>query len=433
MATRKEIESLLYYVLGEDNRQLLIKSGLEGVPKEARIAALRGLQDLGWIGHGGFADFEESYSLTKEGRRVVACHPGAATFDRNVQEFVAAFRDVDGGSNGVRRDALKRLISIQCEMGSWDSALLNCFELRKESQRARETNGEAFAMFFQGRVEVAQNRWDEALESYLGAIERYMECGDRKGVCLTNCAMGTVYGNKGDHASAIRCFESCTSMAKAIGDPHTEAKAQGNLAIVYDLEGRTDESEKASKSALAYFMGIGDHEFSSRISNNLGVLNMSRDRFDAAAEYFEKTILSCRLQHNLEVLGAALVNAGYCHARTGDTDRALRYTDEAIRIFREPHNMNMLALAYRNYGCVEFRNLNLHKAFEWFEKSVRSAQSSGVEDTVAACCYEYGVALIKSTADPRLAKKLLKKSSSVYREIGNTARARLAETTMASI
>ena len=433
MATKNEIESLLFYVLGDNNRQILLRAGLENVSKEARVAALRGLQDLGWIGHGGIADFEESYSLTKEGRRISSSHPQVSALDKNAQEFISALRDIDGGTNGPRMDALKRLISIQSDMGNWDSALVNCFELRRAAQSAKETGSEAFALYFQGRVEVAQNRWDEALESYLGAIERYMECGDRKGVCLTNCAMGTIYGNKGDHASAIRCFESCISMARAIGDTHTEAKAHGNLAIIYDLEGRTEESDRASKNALAYFMSVGDHVYAGRVSNNLGVLNMSRDKFDVAAEYFEKTILSSRLQRDPEVLGAALVNAGYCHARIGATEIALRYTDEAVTIFKEPHNQNMLALAYRNYGYMEFRNANLHNAFEWFEKSVRSAQSSGVEDTVAACCFEYGMALIRSAVDPRLAKKLLKKSSSVYREIGNTTRARLAEATLATI
>lgn len=95
--------------------------------------------------------------------------------------------------------------------------------------------------------------------------------------------------------------------------------------------------------------------------------------------------------------------------------------------------MNMLALAYRNYGCTEFRNLNLDKAFEWFEKSVRAAKSSGVEDTLAACCLEYGMALIKSTTDLRLAKKLLNRSSIVYRNLGNVSRAQVAEATLSTL
>jgi tetratricopeptide (TPR) repeat protein len=431
MATRNEIESLIFYVLGENNRQLLIKSGLDGVPKEARVTALRGLQDLGWIGHGGLADYEESYSLTKEGRGIVANHPEIKALDRSLQEHVAALREVDGGSNGTRKEALKKLVALQCDTSNWDSALLNCFELKKLAERTKDVESFAFALFYQGRVEVAQNRWDEALESYLNAIEKYMEAGDRRGVCLTNGAMGIVYGNKGDHASAIRCFESSLSMAKSIGDKHAEAKALGNLAIIYDLEGRTEESENASKNCLKYFLEIGDMQYSCRISNNLGVLNMSRERFTDAAEYFEKTISACRTTRNMEVLGAALVNAGYCCARAGDIDTSLRYTDEAVTVFKEPNNLNMLALAYRNYAYVEFHNSNLQMGFEWFEKSVRAARSSGVEDTFAACCYEYGMALLKSAIDPKLAKKLLKKSSVVYREIGNVALARKAEATLA--
>ncbi len=432
MATRKELETLIFYVLGEENRQLLIKSGLEGIPKEHRVAAMRGIQDLGWIGHGGMADFEESYSLTKEGRRIIAECPDIKSLERNTLNQVEVLRAVDGSVNGPKKEGLKKLIAIECEMGNWDSALVNCYELKRIAERTKDMESLAFSLYQQGNVEIAQNKWEEALESFLGAMERYMDCGDRKGVAMTNRSLGVVYGNKGDHASAMRCFESSLAMARAIGDRGLEAMAEGNLAIIYDLEGRTEESERATKRALEYFLDVGDNARAARASNNLGVLNLSRERFDAAAEYFEKTIASSRLLKSRDLLGISLVNAGYCYSRTGDLHRAITYSDEAVSIFKEPHNNNMLALAYRNYGYVEFRNSNLDKAVEWFEKSVRAADASGVEDTLAACCYEYGMALTKAMLNPRLAAKLLKKSSRIYRAIGNIERARAAESRLAA-
>src|SRR4030042_115976 len=174
MANRNEIETIIFYVIGNANRQLFVKSGFESVPENKRVAALRGLQDLGWIGHGGFADFGESYSLTKEGRRIASERPETKDFDPKVRDHIEALRLVDGESNGGRKDGLKRLIAIECEHGNWDSALLNCFELKKISERSRDIESIAFAQYYQGQVEVAQNKWEDALESYLNAIERYM-------------------------------------------------------------------------------------------------------------------------------------------------------------------------------------------------------------------------------------------------------------------
>lgn len=433
MSTREEIATLISYVLSERNRQILINSGLDSLPKDRLISALRGLQDLGWIGHGGLADFAESYSLTKEGRRIVSERPPITQIEKSACEHVEALRLSDSDPNGDRKTGLRKLIEIDCNHGNWDSAVLKCYELGKAAERSKDFGNLAFAAFYQGRVEVSQNRWEEALESYLTAIEKYMEIGDRKGVCEANRAMGVVYGNKGDHDSAIRCFESSLSMAKSIGDRHAESLAEGNLAIIYDLEGRTEESENALKHCLDYFLEVGDHAMAARASINLGVLNMSRDEFQVAGEYFGKTISTSRELNNKELLGISLINAGYCYARTGDISRAITCSDEAVQIFKEPNNQNMLALAFRNYGYVEFRNSKLDSAFEWFEKSVRAARASGVEDTLAACCYEYGMALIKSTVNLRLAAKLLKKSSSVYRGIGNIARARSAEAQLSAI
>jgi hypothetical protein len=64
---------------------------------------------------------------------------------------------------------------------------------------------------------------------------------------------------------------------------------------------------------------------------------------------------------------------------------------------------------------------------------VRAAKGSGVEDTFAACCYDYGIGLIESMTDLRLAKKLLKRSCSVYRNIGNTQMAYNAEARLSAV
>jgi tetratricopeptide (TPR) repeat protein len=314
---------------------------------------------------------------------------------------------------------LKKLISIDCERGNWDSALMSCFELRKSAERERDLESLAFALYHEGMVEVAQNRWDDALESYLGAIERYMEIGDRKGVCEINRAMGVIYGNKGDYVSALRCFDNSLTMALDIGDRALQAKAEANLAIMYDLQGRMEEAERANEHCLAYFLENGDLSNAARVANNLGVLNVSRERFQVSAEYFDKTIHAGRSLTSKEVLARGLVNGGYCYARLGQTSRALQYTDESISLLKEPNDLNMLALAYRNYGYIESKSSNMEKGGDWFEKSIRMAKASGVEDTYAACCYEYGMALIRSTVNLSLAKKLLKRAATTYKDIGN--------------
>lgn len=430
MAARNEIETLVSYVLSEKSRESLIKSGLDGVPKDRLVASLRGLQDLGWI-NGGSADFAESYSLTREGRRVALERPAPSRLGPGTLQHIEAIRAVDSSLNGERKEALIRLITIECELGNWDSALMYSYELKKIAERTRDNVALAASLFYEGKVDLAMNRWDEALESYLDALERYMEAGDRKGVCETNRAMGVVYGNKGDFASARRCFESSLAMAEETGDQAAAAKARGNLATIYDLEGRVDESENANKWCLNYFIETGDVKAAAITANNLGVLNMTRERFEVASEYFEKTISSGRVLGNKQIVSTALVNCAYCYARAGQTSQALAYTDEAVQMLKEPNDLNMLALAYRNYGYVEFRNSG--RGFDWFEKSVRTAKSSGVEETFAACCSEYGSALIRSTTNLHLAKKLLKKASSTYESIGNMKAARAIDARLAAI
>jgi tetratricopeptide (TPR) repeat protein len=431
MATREEILTLVSYVLGDKNRQLLVSSGLEALPKETRISALRGLQDLGWIGHNGMADFEESYSLTRDGRLIISNHPTVSQLEAHQMRHVQSLRQVDETSDCAQKEGLRKLIEVDCELGNWDSALIHCSQLKNLAEKGNDMGNLAFAWFHHGKVEMAQNRWTEALELYLNALENFAGVGDSKGVAMTNRAMGVIYAHKGDHASAIRCFESSISLAQMIGDKSLEAKAEDNLANVYDLEGRFEAAENAHKRSLRFFLETGDLAAAARTANNLGVLNLLRNNFQSAAEFFEKTIESCRKTKNREVLGIALVNCGYCYSRCAIIDKSIAYTDEAVSIFKEPNDVNLLALAYRNYGSVETRSGNFEMAFEWFEKSVRAAKTSGVEDTLAACYYEYGISLMKAATDKRLAKKLLKKSAAIFKSMGDQARARSIESQIA--
>jgi tetratricopeptide (TPR) repeat protein len=432
MTTRAEVQILVSYVLAESNKELLIRSGISALPQDRRVSALRGLQDMGWIGHSGDADLGESYSLTKEGRRIASEQPPVTALEPKLQEHIKALRFVDSDMNSDRREGLERLIRMECDQGNWDSATVNCYELKRLAERTKDTPRQAFALFYLGKVGIAQNKWDEALESHLGALEKYMEAGDRRGVSETNRSMGVIYGNKGDRASAKRCFENSLETAKAFGDKELQAKAEGNLAIILNMEGRFKEAEESYRNCLMYFMEAGDKPGIARTSNNLGVICLSRDSFKEASDFFEAAIETCRPTNNHAVLGIALVNAGHCHAKLGELGKAIARTDESLTIIKEPNDLNLLAHAFRNYGLIEFRNSNIDKASEWFEKSIRTAISSGVEETLASCYYEYGMALIEATVDLRLAKKMLKKAFSLFRDLGNLQRTSLIEKKLAA-
>lgn len=427
MATREDISTLASYVLGDKNRQLLVAGGLDALPKETRLTALRGLQDLGWIGRSGMADFEESYSLTKDGRCVVSDHPNLSGIEPCVRAHIEALRAVDEEACEDRKCGLRKLVTIDCDLGNWDSALIHCYQLKRIAEELVDPGAKAFAYFHQGKVEMVQNRWDEALESLLNANESFVEAGDTRGVSMTNRAMGVIYANKGDHSSAIRCFESSLSMARMVGDKDLEAKAEGNLANIYDLEGRYEEAERAHKRCLGYFLESGDLASAARTANNLGVLGMLRDDFKNAAESFDRAVEYSRKVKNKEVLGIALVNGGYCQLECNDLAKSISYTDEAVSIFKEEEDRHRLALAYRNYGSIEMRNSNVELAMDWYEKSIRVAKASGVEDTLAACYYDYGMSLIKAVVNPRLGRKLLKRAASMYRSMGNADKAKLIE------
>ena len=95
--------------------------------------------------------------------------------------------------------------------------------------------------------------------------------------------------------------------------------------------GRAAEADALLAAARTRVAAGQDFYRLAQVSNNLGLGLVTRGRFDEALPYFE-SILNDREVQGTTVQGAALNNAGLCHARLGQFERAIALQRQAIQV-----------------------------------------------------------------------------------------------------
>ena len=95
--------------------------------------------------------------------------------------------------------------------------------------------------------------------------------------------------------------------------------------------GRAAEADALLAAARTRVAAGHDFYRLAQVSNNLGLGLVTRGRYDEALPYFE-SILNDREVQGTTVQGAALNNAGLCHARLGQFERAIALQRQAIQV-----------------------------------------------------------------------------------------------------
>lgn len=144
----------------------------------------------------------------------------------------------------------------------------------------KSSNDKPEAMYQLGRYYQGQNRFDEAINAYLKALN-----ADANFVEARN-GLGVIYSRQGKHREAIEAFQA--AIQQAPNAPHLYS----NMGYAYYLQGQYAESVKALQQATALDPG------NQRALNNLGQAYAKAGNSTASALAFSDAIISAEKTSN---------------------------------------------------------------------------------------------------------------------------------------
>ncbi|WP_285490245.1 tetratricopeptide repeat protein [Amycolatopsis taiwanensis] len=129
--------------------------------------------------------------------------------------------------------------------------------------------GEADALGGIARVALAEGDHARAVEACSDARDRFAHIRDVNGEASILVLLGDVHADRGDWSRAAANYDLAISHYRSLTRHSHEAKTLVLLAGVLRLDGRTDESEQALRSARDLYHGLGDTPGVDRVTEML--------------------------------------------------------------------------------------------------------------------------------------------------------------------
>jgi predicted ATPase/GGDEF domain-containing protein len=180
----------------------------------------------------------------------------------------------------------------------------------------------------------------------------------------------------GDPTQAKRVAEECVSIAERAGDPELLFDACNRLAIAVQLETAPKARELFNRS-LAIATELGDTLRRVRCLNNLGVLGLLENDWDAARSALVAAASEARTAGYTELSGQAALNLGVVAARVGEYEAAAEYLGEALQLCAAVQSSELQLYATYNIAHLERDRDRTREAGDTYELVMALAKRIG--------------------------------------------------------
>lgn len=173
-------------------------------------------------------------------------------------------------------------------MGRYDEAETIAKDVAAAAEEYQNRLWRAYAIGLHGRILAGQAKYDDALDSYLKALEVMKISGDEAGQAQTYRAMGDVHYRSGRFPVAYEAYTTALKMQQKVGDRWAEGITKTSLGAVHIVQGRMDQGYESLESALALRRRIGDRQGEAICLSEIGLLSSLRADLDNVDEKFER-------------------------------------------------------------------------------------------------------------------------------------------------
>ncbi|WP_374568445.1 CHAT domain-containing protein [Ideonella sp.] len=174
---------------------------------------------------------------------------------------------------------------------------------------------------------------------------------------------------RGQMAEAVPAFDDAAARFGQLGQPAPAAQTQVPKIMALAMLGRRDEAARCAEQTLAAFMAQGDLRAASKVSLNLGSLQLRHDAFAAAAHHYrEAARLLARIEdHEHSVM--ADIGLGDALTGLGDLDEATHIYTRA-RARADAHGLPVLqAMVDESVALLDLSRGRYGPALAGFERA----------------------------------------------------------------
>jgi tetratricopeptide (TPR) repeat protein len=312
------------------------------------------------------------------------------------------------GSDSERDAALKAL-----EQGDTSQAkLLFAKAAQKDEQSATQANKQAAANYRNLGALAFLDNTQEALHAYRRATELDPDNADSWN------ELGHLLKRIGNLDEAITAYQNVLNLGKLHKNIEEQAKAHGNLGLVYQVRGELDKAIEMQKKALQLHTDLGLKKGIAINFGNLGVLYKLKNNWNEAIEMQKKALKIHKELNNESGIAANYTNLGLLYEKTDDFNKAYDMQNLALHLYEKLKNKEGMAANYTNLGLLYSKRNNLTENISMQKKALEIYENQDNKEGMAIACGNLGFAY-KEKGDKSTAIDYYKKSLSLYESLSS--------------
>ena len=222
----------------------------------------------------------------------------------------------------------------------------------------------------------------ETLNALVSLVDEATLVGADAERAATLLVASLMLGRLGEPREAQRLAEECVSIAERVGDPVLLCDSYNRLAVCIML---TDgiRARGLFERALELIVPLSDVFRRVRVLNNLGILDLSANRWTDARRSLEAAADFARTAGLTESWGRAALNLGVLAYRGGNLEEAARTFGEALRLGGEVQQTELQLIAIYNLGHLARERGDLRRAVDTYELAMELAERIGQSEVQA--------------------------------------------------
>jgi len=217
---------------------------------------------------------------------------------------------------------------------------------------------------------------DECIHVHEVALDALTPREHHLGEGIMRHNLAALYSVQGRYDDSLRYLEHAQAAFREVGDLHGQARVNQTRGIIYRHVGRAAEALENFAQALPAFREIGDRRGEAYTLINIGALHLDEGRSTEAAERFEQSLSRYRDIGHRTGEAHALRYIGKLRIKQGQLDEAVRYLTQCLRLYRElddsigsGYALQALGEAYTKQGRRPEARIQLEQSLKKFRET----------------------------------------------------------------
>jgi tetratricopeptide (TPR) repeat protein len=247
-----------------------------------------------------------------------------------------------------------------------------------------------------GKVQISQDREQEAIATYNDALQIYEENDDQEGLLETVDMLSGLLIRTNNSQAAVVHVNRGLALAEELNDKDTEMHLLITLGDAHQELGESSKAVEAYESGLSIARKRDDKQNEAFILYKLGIAHLEDGDADHAIQTLEQANDLFKQQDKRALEGQTLGGLGSANAELQRWSEAVNYHTSALHISREVKDKEEEALQLSNLGQALVEAKRLPEALLRYRQALHVAYLTEKKDNVVSAVVELVTLMMKS-------------------------------------